>query len=93
MRENPLEELSDDELLVFFEWVHRFCETGKLAFAHHAEVVVLDSIAGRLERSLSASFRADYSGLLNNARQRILSDYEIKMSKDSWIHQQPLDQV
>ncbi len=85
--------LTKDEILVLFEWSHRFCETGRLAFSHHAEVVVIDKIAGELERSLSEPFDSSYPKLLQEARQRVLAQYEAHMGPDSWIHQQPLTET
>ena len=46
-------DLTDDELLVLFECLHRMCETRMIAASHHAEVVVIDKIAGQLEDSLT----------------------------------------
>lgn len=86
-------QLSRDELLVLFEWAHRFCETGKLAFSHHAEAVVIDKIAGELERTLAEPFSSEYPQLLSEARTRVLDAYDAHMSHESWIKQQTLDQV
>jgi hypothetical protein len=85
-------DLTNDELLVLFEWAHRFCETERLAFSHHAEVVVIDKIASQLERTLVEPFDASYSRLLMEARQRVLASYEEKMGSKAWIHDQPLNQ-
>lgn len=92
-REEPLGTLTPDDLLVLFEWAHRFCETGKLAFSHHAEVVVIDKIAGDLERVLKGPFRADYSEELTAARSRVLEGYEAHMGRNAWIHEQTLKQT
>lgn len=86
-------DLTKDELLVLFEWSHRFCETGRLAFSHLAEAIVVDKVAGELERSLSEPFDSVYPKLLQQARQRVLADYEAHMGTDSWIHEQPLTQT
>lgn len=85
--------LTKDELFVLFEWSHRFCETGRLAFSHHAEAVVIDKIAAELERSLSVPFDSSYPKLLQEARQRVLAQYEAHMGTDSWIREQPLTQT
>lgn len=85
--------LTKDELLVLFEWSHRFCETGRLAFSHHAEAVVIDKIASELERALVEPFDSAYPQLLDDARRRVLSAYEERMGHQSWIQDQPLDQT
>jgi hypothetical protein len=85
-------EVTDDEIITLFEWAHRFCETDKLAFSHPAEAVVIDKIAGELERSRTEPFRDDYGELLKAARKRILEAYEKHMGKDTWIHKLPMDQ-
>ncbi|MBK1656550.1 hypothetical protein [Allochromatium vinosum] len=85
--------LSKDDLLVLFEFLHRFCETEKIAFSHYAEAVVLDKIDGQLERTLSEPFMEDYPKLLGQARDRILKEYESKMGNNSWIHELELNQT
>ena len=92
-REEPLGTLTPDDLLVLFEWAHRFCETGKLAFSHHAEAVVIDRIAGDLERGLKEPFRASYPAEIAAARTRLLEGYEARMGRNTWIHEQPLNQA
>ena len=90
--DKPLGELSRDDLLVLFEWAHRFCETNKLAFSHHAEVVVLDKLAGGLERAMSEPFEENYTEILSSAHRRVLARYENQMGK-TWIHEQVLEQA
>ena len=85
--------LTKDELLVLFEWSHRFCETNRLAFSHHAEVVVIDKIAAELERNLSEPFDSSYPKLLQESRQRVLGKYEAHIGTGSWIRKQPLTQT
>ncbi len=92
-REEPFGTLTKDDLLVFFEWAHRFCETGKLAFSHHAEVVVIDKIAGDLETVLNEPFFSSYPAEINAARIRVLESYETRMGQNTWIIQQPLTQT
>jgi len=84
--------LTKDELLVLFDWAHRFCETECLAFSHYAEVVVIDKIAGQLERTLSEPFDCVYPRLLTKARKRVLAAYEEHMRSKSWIHDQSMKQ-
>jgi hypothetical protein len=91
-RDEPELILSRDELIVLFEWSHRFCETNKLAFSHPAEVVVIDKIAAELEGDLEEPFKKNYGKILSAARLRVLKDYEAHMGR-SWIHEQPLEQT
>jgi hypothetical protein len=92
-RDDPFGTLSRDDILVLFEWAHRFCETGKLAFSHHAEPVVIDKIAGDLERVLNEPFLSSYPAEINAARIRVLEGYEAHMGQNTWIHHQPLTQT
>ena len=85
--------LTDDELLVLFAWSTRFCDTEVLGFAHHAEAVVLDKIAGILERQTAEAFSPCYGKLLADARDRIVRDHMERMGADSWTLQQPLSQA
>jgi hypothetical protein len=48
--------LTQDELLVLFEWSYRFCETNRLAFSHHAEVVVIDKNRERTRTFAQGAF-------------------------------------
>ena len=86
-------DLTEDEILILFEFCHRFCETDKIAFSHHAEAVVLDKIAGQLERKLSQPFQEDYPDRLREARETCLEAYTQRMGGDNWIKDLPLEQV
>ncbi len=86
-------DLTKEELLVLFECLHRMCETGRIAISHHAEGVVLDKIAGQLERDLAEPFLDTYGELLDAARVDVLENYTRWMGGDNWIQQLPLDQV
>lgn len=85
--------LTDEEVLIFFEFCHRICETEKVAISHHAEAIVISKIAAELERNLSVPFQVDYSSKLQRARKKCLEDFEGRMGKDSWIHKIPLEQT
>ncbi|MDH4280996.1 MAG: hypothetical protein OEW83_23255 [Acidimicrobiia bacterium] len=85
-------DLTDDELLVLFECFHRVCETGRIAASHHAEVVVIDKIAGQLERGLTEPFDPSYPQSLASARSRVLSAYRQRMGGHGWVEAVPLDQ-
>lgn len=86
-------DLSDDELLALFECLHRICETRRVAASHHAEVVVIDKIAGQLERQLAVIFEPDYSAKLAAARHRTLEAYRGRMEDYGWIERVSLDQT
>ena len=85
--------LSKQELLVLFELCHRICETEKFAASHPAEVVVIDKIAGELERSLEEPFLESYPKVLDDARQSILGEYKNQMGKWSWVEKVSLEQT
>jgi hypothetical protein len=89
--DHPLDSLSKDDLLVLFEWANRFCDTENLAFTHPAEAVVIDKIAGKLEREMAEPFKDDYLELLEGARARVLASFVERMGKDTWIHRQPMN--
>lgn len=65
-------ELSGDEALVLFEWLSGL-EGSKIATGE-AEQKVLWRIEGLLEKSLVEPFAADYADLVEQARQRILTE-------------------
>ena len=85
--------LSKQELIVLFELCHRICETSRFAASHPAEIVVIDKIAGDLERSLSDPFSEDYPQILNGARDALLEEYRRRMGRESWIETVALDQI
>lgn len=85
--------LSKEELLVLFEFCHRICETSKIAISHHAETVVIDKIAGELERSLAEPFLDTYPEMIVDARQKILEEYRRRMGAHAWIEKLPVEQV
>lgn len=86
-------DLTDDELVVLFECLHRICETERFAASHHAEVVVIDKIAGQLERGLTEPFEPAYVETLAAARNRILQGYRRRMGVQSWVERVSLDQA
>ncbi len=86
-------ELTDSELLVLFECLHRMCETERIAITHHAEAVVIDKIAGQLERQLVEPFEPTYGEKLSAARSGVLRDYRRRMGEHGWVERLALDQV
>jgi len=86
-------DLTNDELLVLFECLHRMCETERIAVGHSAEVAVLDKIAGQLERRLTEPFGVDYSERLAAARNRTLHEYRQRMGEHGWVERVSLKQT
>ncbi len=64
-------ELTDDEALVFFEWLARFDERDAFPVEDAAEEQVLWSLHGQLEKVLVEPFRPDYRVLVKQARERV----------------------
>lgn len=62
--------LSNDEALVFFEWLTRF-NASRPEFVDQAEQRVLWNLEAMLESGLVPPLRADYDALLNAARDRV----------------------
>jgi len=85
-------DLTKDELLVLFECLHRICETNIVAISHHAEAVVIDKLAGQLERGLAEPFKVGYQQVLQAARDDILDRYRERMGDHAWVEQLALDQ-
>ncbi|QQR89554.1 MAG: hypothetical protein IPJ88_15360 [Myxococcales bacterium] len=67
--------LSQDEALVFFEWLSRFNKSNSATFEDQAEQRVLWDIESSLESSLSEPFDESYNDLLSKARN-IVRDSE-----------------
>ena len=64
-------ELTDDQALVFFEWLSRLDESDSAPCEHESEQLVLWALHGQLEKTLSEPFRPDYKALVERARARI----------------------
>ena len=64
-------ELTDDQALVFFEWLSRLEESDAAPCEHEAERQVLWALHGQLEKALTEPFRPDYRSLVEKARSRI----------------------
>ena len=62
--------LSNDEALVFFDWLCRF-NNGKAAFEDQAEERVLFDIESKLEKLLPAVLDENYLVALKEARVRV----------------------
>lgn len=64
-------ELSREAAVVLYEWLARFNETGKSAFANQAEQRVLWDLESVLESGLAEPFSPDYATILASARQAV----------------------
>ena len=65
--------LTASESVVFFEFLYRFCNDGKLAIEHESEERVLINILCLMESMLTAPFTADYSKQLDRARTELIN--------------------
>lgn len=86
-------DLTDSERLVLFECLHRMCETERIAISHPAEAVVIDRIAGQLERQLTEPFESSYREKLSAARDETLQDHRRRLGEGSWVERLPLEQA
>jgi hypothetical protein len=68
--------ISEDEALVLFAYFSRIDETDDLSFRHPAEYVVLQRLAGQIDKTTSAMFKPDYTQLLAAARERVAAGFE-----------------
>ena len=64
-------ELTQDEALVFFEWLARLDEHDAFPCQDPADRQVLWSLHGQLEKVLVEPFREDYRELVEQARSRV----------------------
>ena len=69
-------DLTQDQALVFFDWLTRQSESGGLPVAHQAEQDVLWVLEGLLEKSLVEPLKSDYEALVQAARTRLTSTKE-----------------
>ena len=65
-------ELTADEALVVFEWLHRCEDEGAYRQPEHrGELVALWNLSAALERTLVQPFQSDYASLVDQARSRL----------------------
>jgi hypothetical protein len=65
--------LSADEALVLFEWLHRGEDLDRPApIEHRAEQVALRNFSALLESELVEPFKANYTALVDSARERLV---------------------
>lgn len=68
-------ELTEDQALVFFEWLARVDEQGAFPIEDPAEEQVLWRLHAQLEKALSGPFKADYRELVAQARARVRASF------------------
>jgi hypothetical protein len=64
-------DLSQDEVLVLFDWLHRLNENPRVEFEDQAEQRVLWDLEAALEAANPVLFASDYSTRLQAARSRV----------------------
>ena len=68
--------LTDDEVLILFEFFERLEERDALKFAHPAEWAALGRLTGEFESTLWQLFSSDWEKLLAEARTRRAAGFE-----------------
>ncbi len=68
--------LSEDEVIVLFEFFARFGDKGRLYFVHPAEYIALMSVSAQIDKGTSAMFNKGYADILYQARDRIADGFE-----------------
>ena len=66
-------DLTNNEALVFFEWLMRVDETSSGKFSHSSEQKILWLLEGQLEKQLQV-FASNYRELVEYARKQVESD-------------------
>lgn len=66
-------DLTQDQALVFFDWLTRESESGGLTVSDQAEQDVLWVLEGQLEKSLVEPLKSDYEAMVQAARIRLTS--------------------
>ena len=68
-------EFSEDEAIVFLEWLHNFNEQERpTLFQDQSEERILFDLEAELEKVVSATFKSNYHEVLSNARQKIRNE-------------------
>ncbi len=65
--------------MALFEWAHRFTETGNPTFTHPADAVAVDALAAELEWVLPEVFTEEYTKLLQESREAVVTRYRSRM--------------
>ncbi len=71
MKEDVQITLTNDEAIVFFEFLSRFSEDSRLEIVDPSERRVLSDLQASLESLLAEPFFEDYDQILESARKRI----------------------
>ncbi|MBC2606321.1 hypothetical protein H5P27_09695 [Pelagicoccus albus] len=82
----PLHELTSDDLIVLFEWLSHNEEKEEVTFSDLSELIVLDKIQGLLEKAMVEPFKTNYGEVLLESRTRIKNEFEEKMGIETWLH-------
>jgi hypothetical protein len=63
---------SEDEAIVFLEWLHKFNEEERQTmFQDQSEERILFDLEAELEKVVSGAFSGDYKNFISKARERI----------------------
>jgi hypothetical protein len=68
--------LSEDEIIVLFEFFARFGDKGRLYFVHPAEYIALMNVSAQIDKGTSAMFDKNYAKIIYEARERIAEGFE-----------------
>ncbi len=74
-------ELTEDEVLVLFEFFERFEEKGRLYFVHPAEYIALMKVSAQIDKGTSAMFSERYGEILKEAREKIAEGFDSDFPK------------
>ena len=85
--------LTDDEMLILFEFFERLEEQEALRFAHPAECLALGRFTAQLESTLWQLFSRDWEPLLAEARTRRAQEFEGRVPGLGHVRVEPDGQV
>lgn len=79
--------LSEDQVIVLFEFFERFEHKGKMCFVHQAEYLALMRLAGQLEYptvkiiNTDQNHKSPFEEIVKKARERIAEGFESDFPK------------
>lgn len=85
--------LTDDEMLILFEFFERLEERDELKFAHPAEWAALGRLTAQFESTLWQLFSGDWDKLLSEARTRRAQGFEGRVPGLGHVRVEPEGQV
>jgi hypothetical protein len=68
--------LSEEQVIVLFEFFERFGDKGRLYFVHPAEYIALMKVSAQICKGTSAMFSGNYAEILSQAREKIAEGFE-----------------